>query len=156
MTDSHRVYACILRKSNGAADALDVLLSAERYQGTPLIKLPGGGKLPGESDEQCLVRELSEELQLVDVKVGAMIHQSTAPVKSQFDPNVWVSTSYYLIASCSEPIHHLESTLTIPDKDGERVTWRALMSLDAGILSLSSDRDALHALKGAMASATSL
>ena len=60
MTTSHRVYACILRKSNGAADALDVLLSAERYQGTPLIKLPGGGKLPGESDEQCLVRELSE------------------------------------------------------------------------------------------------
>ncbi|MBT3364361.1 MAG: NUDIX hydrolase, partial [Flavobacteriales bacterium] len=82
MTTSHRVYACILRKSDGAADALDVLLSAERHQGTPLIKLPGGGKLPGESDEQCLVRELSEELQLVDVKVGAMIHQSTAPVKS--------------------------------------------------------------------------
>lgn len=153
VTTSHRVYAFILRDAE--AEGMDVLLSAERFQGVPLVKFPGGGKSPGESDEQCLVRELFEELQLVNVRVGALIHQSKAPVQSQFDPNVWVSTSYYLIASFSEPQHHLVPRLTVPEKDGERVTWCALMALDASALSLSSDRDALHALKSVMASATS-
>ena len=66
------VAAAVLRRGR-------TILIAQRHKRDPLANLwefPGGKREPGETLEQCLARELQEELGIA-VRVGRLIHDVT-------------------------------------------------------------------------------
>ena len=68
------------------------------------LKLPGGGVDPGETPEQALVRELSEECGLDAVRVGAEVLTVVDSRPAREPGAIWRMTSlHFLAASDAEP-----------------------------------------------------
>ncbi len=104
-----------------------VLVAYERFRGHPLIKFPGGGMEPGETQAEALKREFSEELQ-TEVAVCERRWTSPHPVASAFDGSVDVVVHYYRVVL---PDARCASLLTVPwgtplpdgDEDVQQFSW---------------------------------
>lgn len=99
-----------------------VLVSAERFRGQPLVKYPGGGVEWGEGIREALVREFQEELQL-DVVVEDLVFFNEFPVISAFDPEVQVFSFFYRVSAVGPMSFATHPDVSVPDEDGERAVW---------------------------------
>lgn len=86
---SIRVYGIVIHADRG------LLLSKEKIKGNFYTKLPGGGLEFGESTENCLKRELVEELGQ-GFEIIRLFSVSNLVIESKFMPSTQVVPIYYL------------------------------------------------------------
>jgi len=78
------------------------------------VSLPGGGREPGETDQQCALRELSEELGVVSDDVDIVGRLSpTFVFPSNFFVQPFVGISRHRPAFCPDPVE-VEQLLEVP------------------------------------------
>jgi 8-oxo-dGTP diphosphatase len=107
----------------------DCFLVTRRLEGTHLAgtwEFPGGKRKPGESDEECLVREIDEELG-TGIAVGALVHETRHAY-----PERVIELRFYECRIEGEPLPMLGQrmqwvprdelqTLEFPPADGELI-----------------------------------
>ncbi|MFD2939438.1 NUDIX domain-containing protein [Flavobacterium notoginsengisoli] len=84
-----RVYAFCINENK-------ILALHEKYAGTPICKLPGGGLEFGEGTIECLHREFEEELNL---KIEILDHHYTQEdfIESRIKDNKQILNIYYTV-----------------------------------------------------------
>ena len=107
-----RVYATIVKDKK-------VLVLHEEYVGEQLMKFPGGGLEFGESELECVQRELDEEL---NIKVKNIEHLYTQEdfLVSKFRNSEQLLTIYYLAEMIDE------NELLILDPCIDKIEWVSL------------------------------
>jgi len=137
-----RVYAIII--NNGR-----ILLSDEFWYDTPMTKFPGGGLEPGEGIQDCLRREIREEL---DTEVLSCEHFYTCDqmIASEFIPFTQVIPVYYLVKLedyNSFRVSDYRYDFTRFENGAISLRWTELELLNVDELTFSGDRLALIKLK---------
>ncbi|MFN3952380.1 MAG: NUDIX hydrolase [Thermaurantimonas sp.] len=127
---SIRVYAII-----DSEDSNHIVACREQLSNIEMIKFPGGGLEWGEGVEDCLRRELKEELGLVFFEAHQLMVYEKAVI-SIFNPDVTVIPVYYKV----NPLQSLEISnreiiqlLSIPKNEN-----------GASILTFENDREAFR------------
>lgn len=103
-------------------DQGNVLVSAERFRGMPLVKYPGGGVEWGEGLREALAREFQEELGL-EISIGDLVFFNEFPVISVFDPKYQVFSFFYRVTALSPLDFATSAEVEVPENEGERPVW---------------------------------
>jgi len=88
---------------------------------------PGGGQLPGESDEQTLRRELREECGLVELEIGPLLWETDLWHLNESGHGGTVNRTYLVHA----PPFELAPELDLREEGSHEERWFALDELDA-------------------------
>lgn len=127
---SLRVYGCCVLHGK-------VLLLKEKYAGETLLKFPGGGLELGEGMQDCLKREIKEELG-IEVGILQPIYTVDYFLQSKFHPDTQIILLYYRIVLLNDAsIQPLE-----PDTE---IFWQEL-NVSENPMSLKSDRHVFELL----------
>ncbi len=86
-----RVYGLLLRHPGL------ILVSDEYRFGKFMTKFPGGGLIPGEGPEECLIREWQEELGL-EITIQSLVFTPGKLIQSAFAESDQVLPLYYMIS----------------------------------------------------------
>ena len=135
-----RVYGFLINNSR------QVLVSAERFKGIPLIKFPGGGVGWGEGLQDALIREFKEELK-ISIRVNENIYFNDFPVESAIDKRYQVQAFFYHVGPL-EPMH-FSTVLSLepPEKNTENFIWVDLKNLSEKLFTYEIEKQAARALK---------
>ena len=135
-----RVYGFLINNSK------QVLVSAERFNGIPLIKFPGGGVEWGEGLQEALIREFKEELK-ISIRVKENIYFNDFPVESAIDKRFQVQAFFYLV----EPLEPMQFSTVLslepPEKNTENFIWVDLKNLSEKLFTYEIEKEASKALK---------
>lgn len=120
-----------------------VLLSAEKYRGVDMVKLPGGGLEFGEGLRDCLVREFREETGL-DIRVGEHLYTTDFFQISAFDASHQLISVYYRVF----PIRRSDFLKEIQSlEENKHFFWKSLSALQADDFTFPVDRVVYPILK---------
>lgn len=127
-----RVYALLLNEKD------EVLISDERRNGVSFTKFPGGGLEWGEGTNDCLKRELQEELE-IEVELDELFYVNDFFQKSAFRDTDQLFSFYYLVSLVSGVIvtHQHEVPLTI---EGEQFRWVKRSELSESLFTFPIDK----------------
>ena len=135
-----RVYGFLINNSK------QILVSAERFKGIPLIKFPGGGVEWGEGLQEALIREFKEELK-ISIRVKENIYFNDFPVESAIDKRFQVQAFFYLV----EPLEPMQFSTVLslepPEKNTENFIWVDLKNLSEKLFTYEIEKEASKALK---------
>ena len=132
-TTNIRVYGIIINDNN------QVLLSDELRHGNAFTKFPGGGLEWGEGTKECLMRELSEELNL-DLQVGELFYVNDFAQLSAFRKNDQLFSFYYRVESFEfSKVQTSNHSLPLTE-EGERFRWVDINSLTSVSVTFPIDK----------------
>jgi 8-oxo-dGTP diphosphatase len=138
-----RVYGLIINPLK------EILLSEEYQNDQYMTKFPGGGLEFGEGPEDCILREIKEEIGLETVIVRHYYTTGFFQKALFFDDHQLISI-YYLLA-CKDDIHQILSgkrDILLQELNGSQIfRWEAIASLKESTLSFPIDRHVLSMLK---------
>ena len=135
-----RVYGFLINNSR------QVLVSAERFKGIPLIKFPGGGVEWGEGLRDALIREFKEELK-ISIRVNENIYFNDFPVESAIDKRYQVQAFFYQVEPLEPMRFSTVRSLEPPEKNIENFIWVDLKNLSEELFTYEIEKQAARALK---------
>ncbi len=135
-----RVYGFLINNSN------QVLVSAERFNGIPLIKFPGGGVEWGEGLQEALIREFKEELK-ISIGVKENIYFNDFPVESVIDKRYQVQAFFYHVEPLEPMRFSTVLSLKPPEKNTENFIWVDLKNLNEELFTYEIEKEAVKALR---------
>lgn len=135
-----RVYGFLINNSN------QVLVSAERFNGIPLIKFPGGGVEWGEGLQEALIREFKEELK-ISIGVKENIYFNDFPVESVIDKRYQVQAFFYHVEPLEPMRFSTVLSLKPPEKNTENFIWVDLKNLSEELFTYEIEKEAVKALR---------
>ncbi|MAB85042.1 MAG: NUDIX hydrolase [Cryomorphaceae bacterium] len=135
-----RVYGFLINNSN------QVLVSAERFNGIPLIKFPGGGVEWGEGLQEALIREFKEELK-ISIGVKENIYFNDFPVESAIDKRYQVQAFFYHVEPLEPMRFSTVLSLKPPEKNTENFIWVDLKNLNEELFTYEIEKEAVKALR---------
>ena len=135
-----RVYGFLINNSK------QVLVSAERFNGIPLIKFPGGGVEWGEGLQEALMREFKEELK-ISIGVKENIYFNDFPVESAIDKRYQVQAFFYLVEPLEPMRFSTVLSLKPPEKNTENFIWVDLKNLSEVSFTYEIEKEAAKALR---------
>lgn len=127
-----RVYAFCIHENT-------ILALHERYAGTQICKLPGGGLEYGEGTIDCLHREFEEELNL-KIEILDHLYTQDSFIESRIKDNKQILNIYYTV----KILNIEELNVQIPGL--EKLEWITIDSENNPFV-LKSDRIAFEKLK---------
>lgn len=135
-----RVYGILINSRN------EVLLSTEKRKGMKFTKFPGGGLEWGEGLNDCIKREMKEELGL-QVRISELFYLTEHFQESAFrSEDQLISVYYRLKADSLEDIQNGQLSLD-PKEKHNYFHWRPLDEVDKGQLSFPIDKKVMEILK---------
>lgn len=135
-----RVYGFLINNSK------QVLVSAERFNGIPLIKFPGGGVEWGEGLQEALIREFKEELK-ISIGVKENIYFNDFPVESAIDKRYQVQAFFYHVEPLEPMRFSTVLSLKPPEKNTENFIWVDLKNLSEELFTYEIEKEAVKALR---------
>tara|TARA_B100001094_G_scaffold83894_1_gene80207 strand:- start:1198 stop:1650 length:453 start_codon:yes stop_codon:yes gene_type:complete len=135
-----RVYGFLINNSK------QVLVSAERFNGIPLIKFPGGGVEWGEGLQEALIREFKEELK-ISIGVKENIYFNDFPVESAIDKRYQVQAFFYHVEPLEPMRFSTVLSLKPPEKNTENFIWVDLKNLNEELFTYEIEKEAVKALR---------
>ena len=135
-----RVYGFLINNSK------QVLVSAERFNGIPLIKFPGGGVEWGEGLQEALIREFKEELK-ISIGVKENIYFNDFPVESAIDKRYQVQAFFYHVEPLEPMRFSTVLSLEPPEKNTENFIWVDLKNLNEELFTYEIEKEAVKALR---------
>tara|TARA_B100001063_G_scaffold45048_1_gene38763 strand:+ start:2966 stop:3418 length:453 start_codon:yes stop_codon:yes gene_type:complete len=135
-----RVYGFLINNSK------QVLVSAERFNGIPLIKFPGGGVEWGEGLQEALIREFKEELK-ISIGVKENIYFNDFPVESVIDKRYQVQAFFYHVEPLEPMRFSTVLSLKPPEKNTENFIWVDLKNLSEELFTYEIEKEAVKALR---------
>ena len=135
-----RVYGFLINNSK------QVLVSAERFNGIPLIKFPGGGVEWGEGLQEALIREFKEELK-ISIGVKENIYFNDFPVESAIDKRYQVQAFFYHVEPLESMRFSTVLSLKPPEKNTENFIWVDLKNLSEELFTYEIEKEAAKALR---------
>tara|TARA_B100001059_G_scaffold60093_3_gene55625 strand:- start:20997 stop:21449 length:453 start_codon:yes stop_codon:yes gene_type:complete len=135
-----RVYGFLINNSK------QVLVSAERFNGIPLIKFPGGGVEWGEGLQEALIREFKEELK-ISIGVKENIYFNDFPVESVIDKRYQVQAFFYHVEPLEPMRFSTVLSLKPPEKNTENFIWVDLKNLNEELFTYEIEKEAVKALR---------
>ena len=135
-----RVYGFLINNSR------QVLVSAERFKGIPLIKFPGGGVEWGEGLQDALIREFKEELK-ISIRVNENIYFNDFPVESAIDKRYQVQAFFYHVEPLEPMRFSTVLSLEPPEKNTENFIWVDLENLSEELFTFEIEKQAARTLK---------
>lgn len=135
-----RVYGFIIHDG-------EILISEEYHYNTFMRKFPGGGMEEGEEPQNCLKRELKEELGL-NLEVEERVFSTPQPVVSVFNNTLLVQCIYFKVKVIPEMTQLYREEYLLPSTNGEeRFKWVKLKAFEKDELTFKTDREAFEFLK---------
>lgn len=135
-----RVYGIFVKKGG------KVLLSTESRKGMTFTKFPGGGLQWGEGLNDCLKREIREELG-IECKIKELFYLTEHFQESAFSSNDQLISVYYLLESPQiNSITNGRKSLD-PEEADNHFYWHDLEDLVEDSLTFPIDREVLDLLK---------
>ena len=135
-----RVYGFLINNSK------QVLVSAERFNGIPIIKFPGGGVEWGEGLQEALIREFKEELK-ISIGVKENIYFNDFPVESVIDKRYQVQAFFYHVEPLEPMRFSTVLSLKPPEKNTENFIWVDLKNLSEVLFTYEIEKEAAKALR---------
>ena len=135
-----RVYGFLINNSK------QVLVSAERFNGIPLIKFPGGGVEWGEGLQEALIREFKEELK-ISIGVKENIYFNDFPVESVIDKRYQVQAFFYHVEPLEPMRFSTVLSLKPPEKNTENFIWVDFKNLSEELFTYEIEKEAVKALR---------
>jgi len=134
-----RVYGVLIHEGM-------VLISHETYREHSFTKFPGGGLEYGEGPEDCVLREIREELN-IEVKIDAHLYTTGFFQRSAFRPEDQVVSIYYLLSAQDIDPQAIASIHNQNDIESERFEWVSLQVLHSGLFTFPIDKKVAGLLK---------
>ena len=128
-----RVYGILRNERN------EILISDECRNGYAFTKFPGGGLEFGEGIEECLLRELKEELN-VEATAGTLFYVNEFYQQSAFRSTDQLISFYYLVEAWKPEVIEVTEHLVPLAEDGEFFRWVPLSELTAEIFTFPIDK----------------
>lgn len=128
-----RVYGLLVNDKN------QVLVSDERRGGNSFTKLPGGGLEFGEGTRDCLIRELSEELNIT-AEIGDLFYVNDFYQQSAFRADDQLISFYYRVLQWSPEIESSTDHPIPMIDEGECFRWVPIDQLTQEMFTFPIDK----------------
>lgn len=127
-----------------------VLIAQESRMKMNMVKFPGGGLEKGEGLQDCLKREVKEELDL-EAEVGDLFYVNPFFQQSSFRKKDQLISFYYLytVKDSDRFARLIANTKSYGPEDEVNFRWIALEALDENIFTFPIDRLVVEKLKKA-------